>query len=145
KEAIGYFIAALVLAALGIACLSWGRLERDLARTERSVAALDTAKADAMLARADAFYTRAARFPFVGRESLNGIRAERAALHYWQREYAAIVPEGADPIGALAPDNVELQLIVANAIFRRGAGSLNDPATRNAALDAAAAAQLAVL
>jgi hypothetical protein len=145
KELIAWFITALVLAALGLAALNWGRLEQDLARTEQRVAALDTTNADGVLARAERFYSSVARVPFIGREPLNRIRAERASLRYWNHEYAAIVPEGMDPIGALAPDNLELQLIVANAIYRRVESALNDPGARIAALDAASAAQLAVL
>ena len=97
------------------------------------------------LGRAERFYGYVERVPFVGSTPLNEVLARRAAVHYWQRDYGAIVPAQADPIGALPPENVDLQFIVANAVFRHARAQAQTPAANMQAIDAGIAAQLAVL
>ena len=80
-----------------------------------------------------------------GRATLAEIRADHAELHYWQRDYRALIPQQGDPMAELPSDNVRLQSIVANAVFREKYPAAKDQKSRLAALDAAIAAQLSVL
>lgn len=145
KSGVGYWLGAIVLALLGTVALLWGRVEHETAQAEQRIATLEFAGVDESLIRAERFYEYAARVPFFGTHRLNEIRARKAAVHYWQRDYGAIVPAQADPIGALPPDNVELQFIVANAVFRNGRKQASTPAATVQAIDSGIAAQLAVL
>jgi hypothetical protein len=141
KGSIGFFVAAVVAALLGAAALAWGRLENDVATAEERLVALDYDAVDDVLARAEKLYAAAGRVPFVGRKPLNEVQAQRAALRYWQRDYLATIPEGADPIATLSQDNVDLQFIVANAMFRQA----RKQETVLQAVDTGIAAQLVVL
>jgi hypothetical protein len=134
-----------LLAALGTAALLWGRIERELAHAEEGMATLDYTDMQQTLERAERFYENVSLVPFVGSAALNEVRARRAAVHYWRRNYAAIVPPRADPIGSVPAENAELQFIVANAVFRQGRAAAKTPAGVLQALDQGIAAQLAVL
>jgi hypothetical protein len=138
-------LIAMLLAALGTAALLCANIERDLAQAEESIAALDYAGVHDTLTRAERFYEHVSRVPFLGSKALNEVRARQAAVHYWQRDFAAIVPAQADPIAAVPVENVELQLIVANAVFRQAHASATTPAEMLHALDLGIATQLAVL
>jgi hypothetical protein len=145
KSGVGYWFGAIVLALLGTVALLWGRVEHETALAEQRIATLEFSGVDESLTRAERFYEYASRVPFFGSNRLNEIRARKAAVHYWQRDYGAIVPAQADPIGTLPPDNVELQFIVANAVFRNGRKQAATPAATVQAIDSGIAAQLAVL
>jgi hypothetical protein len=138
-------LIAAVLAALGTVALTWGQIERQLAEAERNMATLRYAGVQETLERAERFYEYVGRIPFMTSSALNEVRARRAAVHYWQRNYGAIVPAQADPIGAVPAENVDLQFIVANAVFRRGQAEAETPAATMRAIDSGIAAQLAVL
>ena len=47
-------------------------------------------------------------------------RAYNAAILYWERAYDELLPEGADPVTTIEEGNAELQLMVANAAYRKG-------------------------
>jgi hypothetical protein len=66
----------------------------------------------------------------------------RAALRYWSGQYDQII---ADQSALSASDNVGVQLIAANAVYRRGQPKAKDKRAALEALQAAAAAYLAVL
>ncbi len=145
KKALRHLLTAAVLVAFGFACLAWGRLEQQLAVVAERHATLDYMGTDAVLMRAERIYGYASRIPFIGNGPLNEVRAEKAAAHYWLRDYGAIVPAQSDPIGALPTDGIELQFIVANAVYRRADMQARDLAGRLQAIDSGIAAQLAVL
>src|SRR3972149_9316808 len=64
----------------------------------------------------------ASRLPWVGNGPLNDVRARRGAAQYWQRDYAALVPKESDPVAAISADNIELQRLLAHAVYRMGEG-----------------------
>jgi hypothetical protein len=76
---------------------------------------------------------------------LNDVRARRATAQYWQRQYAAIVPEGTEPVASVDVDNIALQMVVANASFRKGQATSKDKQTTLDALDTSINAYLTVL
>jgi hypothetical protein len=134
-------------ACLVLAGASWSMhvLERDLAEAKRRIATLDYEGVGATLDRVEKYYERASHVPWVGMGMANDIRARKAALSYWQRDYASIVPAVADPMTAVPPENTALQFIVANAIYRMERAQVKDQPTLLKALDAGIGAQLVVL
>jgi hypothetical protein len=92
------------------------------------------------------YYQYASGVPWVGEAPVNGVRARRGAIHYWQRQYGALAPaDRTDPVADVAPGNVALQLIVANAVYRDGQLRANDRTTTLAVLEAAISAYRTVL
>lgn len=145
KRIFRNLLISIVFAALGVACLSWGRLEKELAQVAEHHTALDYSDGAPVLDRAERFYGFASRLPFLGNGPLNEVRAQKAEASYWRRDYGALIPAQGDPIGMLPADNTELQFIVANAVYRRGDAQAADLPARLQAIDSGIAAQLAVL
>ena len=69
----------------------------------------------------------------------------RPHCRYWKKDYDELVPAQAEPVAAVGDDNVELQLVVANAAYRLGQGRSKDKASTMKALEEAAAGYLTVL
>lgn len=140
----GYLLAAVVFALGGAASLFWSRTQTTLAQTHLSLATQQYADLRERLTTLEGDYRRLALLPFA-RATLEGVRADLAGLSYWQRDYRALLPTQGDPLAGIAPDNVRLQSIVANAVFRDRYPNAKDQKSRVEALDAAIAAQLSVL
>lgn len=141
----GWLVAALVLALVGGVCLAAGLLDREMVHAQQHVVSGEYDEPQAILENTERYFEYASRLPWIGNGPLNDVRARKAALHYWQRQYQAIVPEIADPVGNVASDNTELQLVVANAMYRIGQAESKDKQTTIAALDAGINAYLTVL
>lgn len=145
KSAIRYLVGAVVAAVLGGVCLAAGWLQRDVAHAQQAVAVQKYDAADATFERAERYFEYGSRIPGLGHGLLNDVRARRAALHYWQRQYGMFVPEQGDPASAIPSDNVDLQFIVANAVYRARQSAARDRATMIEALNAGMNAYLVVL
>jgi hypothetical protein len=145
KRITGYLLGAAVLALLGVVCLAGERVDREMARAQQNLATLNYDEPEATFETAERYFEYGSRLPWIGNGPLNDVRARKAALYYWQRQYGAIVPQQTDPVGAIAPDNVELQLVVANAVYRTGQAQAKDRRTTLQALDAGINAYFAVL
>jgi len=146
KGIAGYVVGAAILALLGSVCLATSRLERQMARAQETLVTLDYEASDATLETVERYYEYASRLPWVGTGPLNDVRARKAALRYWQREYGALVPaDRTDPVADVAPDNLQQQLIVANALYRSGQARVKDRAATLQMLDAGINAYLTVL
>jgi hypothetical protein len=140
----GYLIAAVAFALAGAVFLRAGLLNQDLARVDEQVVAGEYDNLTETLAGAERYYGYASRLPWIGDGPLNDIRARKAALQYWQRRYAALAPQP-DPFAELPEDNVDLQFLVANAVYRHGVTRAQDRAALLAALDAGISGYLRVL
>jgi hypothetical protein len=136
---------ALVLALLGTMCLVAGRLDRQIARTQQSLATSNDDDPEEAFTPVEGYLRYASYLPWIGNGPLNDVRARKAAMQYWQRHYELIVPADTDPIAATPPDNVPLQRIVANAVYRMGQPQAHDRATSLRVLNAAINAYFAVL
>ncbi len=145
KGTTGLIVAAVVLALAGAVCLSAGRLERDLARAQEDIVAGRYDAPQTTFDSAERYLEYGSHLPWIGSAPLNELRARRAAVRYWQRQYDGVVPQQNDPIGAVAPDNVDLQLVVANAVYRTGQAQATDRPSMLRALDAGINAYAAVL
>jgi hypothetical protein len=149
KGVIACWLAALGVGVLGSGCLTAGRFEQSVARAQRNLTTLNYEGAEETFARAEQFFGYASYVPGVGNQALNDIRARKALLHYWQRQYGAIIPHSDDPIGSLPRDNTELQFIVANAVYRSAQAQAkerqNDRQSVLQSIDTGIKAYLAVL
>src|SRR5262245_42299027 len=139
-KAIGaYLFTAIVLALIGVLCLGAGRLDRDMAQGEQSQSALKYEEADQAFASAERYYGYAGSLPGVGKAPINDVRTRRAALRYFQGQYAAVASLQPDP------DNIELQLVAANALYRSGRLDAKDRQKTLQAVDASMQAYVGVL
>ena len=145
KSVIGYIVAAIAFAFLGGVLLTASRLDRSLAESQENLVTQKYAESLATFDTAERYYGYASRLPWIDSTPLNDVRARRATTQYWQRQYAAIVPQGTEPVSTVDENNIALQMVVANAVFRIGqAGSKNKQSTLDA-LDTSINAYLTVL
>jgi hypothetical protein len=145
KGITGLLLAAAALALLGAGLAAAGFLERDLAQAQANVSTMNYDGVEETFDKAERYYEYGSHLPFIGNGPVNEIRARRAALHYWQKNYTQVLPQQSDPVGAVASDNSRLQLIVADAVYRTGQAQSKDKATTMQALDAGINAYAAVL
>jgi hypothetical protein len=139
-----YLLLACLLFAAGGAGVFWGRMQSRLATTQLSLVTQQHAGLRESLTELERMLGFATWLPS-GRASLAQVRADRAQLDYWKRDYRALLPQQGDPMAELPKDNLRLQSIVANAVFREKYPAAKDQKSRLEALDAAIAAQLSVL
>jgi hypothetical protein len=115
-----YLMTAIVLALAGVVSLRVGAFERQMAAAEERLATLQYEDAAAALTEANALARYGRWAPGGGERVARDLEAHDASLQYWQRQYDAVLPRDADPVGAVEPDNTQLQLVVANAAYRAG-------------------------
>ena len=135
KGITGYLLSAVALALVGGALLASGYLDRDLAAAQERVVAQKYDDVEPVYERAEKYYDYASHIPGVGDGPANDIRAKHATLHYWQKDYAAVIPQQTDPVGSVPADNSDLQLVVANAVYRIAQSRMKDKETTLAGLD----------
>jgi hypothetical protein len=146
KGITGYVVGAVILAVIGGVSFAASRLDREMAQAQQAVLTSDYGAANASLQAVEGYYGYASRMPWVGEAPLNDIRARQAAVNYWQHEYGALVPaDRTDPVADVPADNVQLQLIVANAVYRDGQPRAKDRTTTLEILDSAINAYRTVL
>src|SRR5262252_575521 len=135
KGITGYLISAIVLGLVGAALLSAASLDRDLAAVQERVIAQKYDNVEPTYEAAEKYYDYASHVPGIGDGPANDIRTKHATLHYWQKDYAAVLPQQNDPVGAVPQDNGDLQRVVANAVYRQNQSKMKDKETTIAALD----------
>jgi hypothetical protein len=145
RSIVGSAIAAVVLGLAGFAFLGVSRLDAHMADAGQRLSTLQYDAASESLAQAER-YSGSARFvPWIGSDARQEIRARQAAVQYWQRKYDEVMPAGAEPVAAVDENNVELQLVVANAAYRVKQTQFKDRQSTIKALEEAAAGYLTVL
>jgi len=145
RSIVGFVIGVVVLALAGFAFLGVARLEGHMADAGERLSTLQYAAAQESLAAAERYAGDARFVPWLGSDTRQEIRARKAAVEYWQRQYDAVLPAGAEPVAAVDDTNVELQLVVANAEFRVKQMQFVDKQGTVKALEEAAAGYLTVL
>jgi hypothetical protein len=145
KGITGYLLSAVVLALAGGALLVAASLDRDLATAAEHVAAQKYDDVEPTYEAAEQYYDYASHLPGIGDGPANDIRAKHATLHYWQKDYAAVIPQQTDPIGAVPQDNTGLQLVIANAVYRTAQPKMKDKESTIAALDQSIITYVSVL
>ena len=141
KGITGYLLAAVVLALVGGALLGVGvsrsrsRSRAGARRRRRSTTTLEPA-----YETAEQYYDYASHIPGVGDGPANDIRAKQRRCTTGRSDYAAVIPQQTDPVGSVPQDNADLQLVVANAVYRTGQSRMKDKESTIAALDQGIAA-----
>jgi hypothetical protein len=142
---VGYLIVALLLGAAAMFAFGSATFERNLADAQQDVATDRFDAAEDRLTEAEAYASYARWIPQVGARAERDLAARRAALHYWKKDYASVLPRETDPVGAVDSANLDLQLVVANASFRNAQRGITDKAVQLQALDEAIGSYMAVL
>ena len=146
KGIVACLLFASALAVLGALCLGASRLDRQRARAQESLLTADYDTADASLRVVERYYEYASRLPWVGDGPVSAVRTRRAAVNYWQRKYSALVPADlADPVAEVPVNNLPLQVIVADSVYRNGQARAKDRATMIQMLEGAINAYHTVL
>jgi hypothetical protein len=135
KGITGYLLSAILLALAGAALLVAAGLDRDLASAQEHIVAQKYDAVEPAYEKAEKYYDYASHMPGIGDGPANEIRTKHATLHYWQKDYAAVIPQQTDPVGSIPQDNSDLQLVVANAVYRMNQSKMKDKETTIAALD----------
>jgi hypothetical protein len=135
KGITGYLISAVALALLGGALLVAAGLDRDVATAQEHVVAQKYDTVEPAYEKAEKYYDYASHIPGVGEGPANDIRTKHATLHYWQKDFAAVIPQQTDAVGSVPADNPDLQLVVANAVYRTAQSKMKDKETTMAGLD----------
>jgi hypothetical protein len=137
KTITSLVLVAIVLAGIGWASLGAARFEREMADAQQYASTERYEEARTSLAAADRYLAYGRWVPQVGAAADHDLQARRAALDYWQRNYAAVLPRDSDPVGGVEASNQELQAIVANAAYRAGQADAHDKNTTIQAYDEA--------
>jgi hypothetical protein len=145
RTLIAFVVVTVALGMFGAAALGVAQLENHMADAQQRLATLQYDAAKESLTQAGEYADHARWVPWLGRDERQEIRARTAAVQYWQKQYDTVVPAQAEPVAAVGEDNVELQLVVANAAHRLGQGRSKDRATTMKALEEAASGYLTVL
>lgn len=145
KGFAGYVIVALLLAAGALFAYGSGNFERDLAEAQQDLATDRFDAAEDRLADAERYATYARWIPQLGARAERDLATRRAAVQYWKKDYASVLPRETDPVGAVDTANVDLQLVVANASFRNTQRGITEKAVQLQALDEAIGSYMAVL
>jgi hypothetical protein len=120
KSITAFLVAAVLFVIVGVVSLTAARLQRHMADAQERVATQQYAGAQQSLDAAEGYLEYAQWLPLVGDDSLQEVRARKAALLYWQGKHEAVLPAQAEPVAAVDESNADLQLVVANAAFRVG-------------------------
>ena len=135
KNITGYLLSAVVLTLAGGALIVAASLDRDIATAQEHVVAQKYNDVEPTYETAEKYYDYAIHLPGIGDGPANDIRTKHATLHYWQKDYAAVIPQQTDPVGSIPQDNADLQLVVANAVYRAAQSKMKDKETTMAGLD----------
>ncbi len=130
-----YLVLAVALGLLGAGLMTAASLDRDLAAAQERVVAQKYDNVEPAYETAERYYDYASHIPGIGAGPANEIRLKHGTLHYWQKDYAAVIPQQSDPVGSVPADNPDLQLVVANAVYRQNQSKMKDKESTIAALD----------
>jgi hypothetical protein len=144
RSVAGYLGVAVGLFLVGAAFLGAGVLDRNMAHAQQRVIALQYDEADQAFAASERYLDFASLLPWIGDAPVNDLRARRAEIKYWQRQYPAVI-DLAERDSDDAAAGGRLQLVVANAVYRAGRAQASDRQTTLETVDAGIQAYAAVL
>jgi hypothetical protein len=145
KGIAGILTVAVLMVLAGFVALGVASFERTMAGAEESLATLRYAEAADRLAEAATFARYTRWLPGAGGRAARDLKAREALAQYWQQQYGAVVPGDSDPVGAVDEQNIPLQLVVANSVYRAGQARSTSRETAVQALDEAIAGYATVL
>ena len=149
RTGVSYVLTALLLAGLAAVAYGASRVERGVARAQQRMATLDLrGPATAYAGLLDDLNAAGPLAGLFGTARAD-LETRRAAVRYWQADYAGLLEDYAGGNVGAAGGNLALQFIVANAATRAALDTLDpesddrEPALR--ALDGAIGVYLGVL
>ena len=145
KTIAGYVVVVVAFVVAGLGLLMTSAFERDMADAQQHLSTLRFDEASESLAKATHDARYAAWIPSVGASAQKDVRLRQASLDYWQQRYDAVIPRQSDPVGAVEADNVNLQMVVADAAYRAGQSAATDKVSTIQSLDEAISNYLSVL
>jgi hypothetical protein len=145
KGLAGFVMAAAIVALGGAVLMGVAAYERNMAAAEQDLATLRYAEAAEKLDTAASYAEYTSWLPGQAGRAAGDIRARQASAQYWQHEYDALMPRDSDPVGAVEDEDVALQLLVANGVYRSGQSRSTTREASMQALDEAIAGYLTVL
>ena len=145
KSVTTLVLVAILLALGGAGFLTAAGYEREMAAAEENLATLRYEAAAEKLSSAAEYATYGRWLPGAGDRAAKDLRANEAALRYWQKQYDTLLPRQADPVGAVEDEDVALQMLVANGAYRAGVSKATTRETTIQALDESISGYLTVL
>jgi hypothetical protein len=145
KSIIAFVAGAVALAVVAGLLFLFAGYQREMAAAEEHLATQRYAAAAEKLDSAAEYAGYGRWLPGAGGQAARDLRAHQASLQYWQREYDALLPRDADPVGAVESEDVSLQLLVANGAYRAGQSKATDREATLQVLDEAVTGYLTVL
>ncbi len=149
RTGVSYVLTALLLAAMGVAAYGASQVDRGVARAQQRMATLDLRAPAAAYAGLLDDLDAAGPLAWLFGAGRADLETRRAAVRYWQGDYAGLLADYAGGNAGAGGDNLSLQFIVANAATRAALDTLDpEAADREAtlrALDGAIDVYLGVL
>jgi hypothetical protein len=145
RGVVGLAIGAVMLAAIGGVLVGVSRYERHVAEAQELAATQQYARSREALDAAEWYAGYVRWVPGLGRQALADLAARKAALQYWQRQYDELAATRTDAISGEDAENVDLQLVIANAGFRVAQAKATNRAAAMLAFEEAMNGYLAVL
>lgn len=145
KAVIVLVILAALLAIGSTLAFRVAAVERDLANADEELSTQQYADAGSTLSHASELLKSISWIPRFGARAAGEIKSREAALHYWQAQYTDLLPREADPVGAVENEDVGLQMLVANGVYRVGQAKAKDRDQAMQALQDSVSAYMTVL
>lgn len=145
RSTAGYLTGAALLALGGAALLGVSRYETRLADAQQLVATREFERGREALDDAARYAVYARWLPAAGARAERDLRARRAALAYWERRYDELAARRTDALSGDDAENVDLQVVLANAGFRLAQRRATDRGSAMLAFEEAMNGYLGVL
>jgi hypothetical protein len=145
KTVVLLVVLAVLLSVAGTLAFRVAAYERDMAAVDEQLSTEEYAQAAGRLADASRHMNGTGWIPRFGARARADIKARQAALQYWQQQYKALMPREADPVGAAEGDEVGLQMLIANGVYRIGQAKAKDREQSVQALQDAVSGYMTVL
>ncbi len=125
RTGVSYVITALLLGALAAVAYGASRVERGVAQAQQRMATLDLRAPDAAYASLLDDLDSAGPLAGLFGAARADMETRRAAVRYWQGDYAGLLQDYAGGNAGAAGGNIALQFIVANAATRAALATLD--------------------
>jgi hypothetical protein len=145
KTVIALIVLVVLLTAAGILSFRVAAFERDMATVDEELSTQQYADAASTLTRASGHLRWTGWLPKFGAQAHADIKMRQASLQYWQQQYKELMPREADPVGAVEAEDVGLQMLVANGVYRAGQIKAKDREQSIQALQDAVSGYMTVL
>jgi hypothetical protein len=145
KAVVVLVLLAILLAVGATLTFRVAAFERTMANVDEQLSTQQYAEAAGELSQASRLLGWIGWIPRFGVGARGEIASREAALHYWQQQYKELMPREADPVGAVENEDIGLQMLVANGVYRVGQTKAKDRDQALQALQDSVSAYMTVL